>query len=390
MSIAGYSSGYPRVAIGTSIPSDSLTVIGNANGSGNGHIFVQNLNTSAASEGSLYIGVGTTVPANAVFSTVGSLWTGGGNGYTVVPAASTYLASIGNTSNGLTIGAFGNGTSSGILRFVAGGTTPSQERMRILANGNIGIGTTTPAGSLDIYGASNVNAISVTGATTGNTPIIAAIGQDTNISLRINTQGTGGIGINVAASTTNPLTVGSSSSNGNGAYLAAAGVWTNASDRRIKENIHPIQYGLDTVMKLDPVSYDMIGSHEHQVGFIAQQVLNVVPEVVGVPKNPEVEHYGLSYGNMVAVTVKAIQELKADNDNLRQQVNDLKGSAVRGQDSGIKNQELGVRSQNSDSIDRIIWIMCSGFTAILLMMGAIVLHTRRELHKLQKKLKKAS
>jgi hypothetical protein len=200
------------------------------------------------------------------------------------------------------------------------------------------------------------------------------------VGLELVTIGTGGVGINVVPSATNPLTVGSTSLNGNGAYLAAAGVWTNASDRRIKENIRPIQYGLDTVMKLDPVAYDMIGSHEHQVGFIAQDVLKVVPEVVGVPADPLTQHYGLSYGNMVAVTVKAIQELKADNDNLRKQVVELQGSGDQHPASGI---------QHPDSTDRIIWVMAGGFTVIILFMGGFVWHTQREMKKLRKKLKKA-
>jgi hypothetical protein len=135
-----------------------------------------------------------------------------------------------------------------------------------------------------------------------------------------------------------PLVVGTSSSNGNGAYLSAAGVWTNASDRRIKENVHSIPYGLDEIMKLHPVAYDMIGTRDKQIGFIAQDVMKIVPEVVDVPKNPEVEHYGLSYGNLVAVVVRGLQQLKdmfdadhaeiaalkATNDNQAKSIEDLR------------------------------------------------------------------
>jgi hypothetical protein len=128
---------------------------------------------------------------------------------------------------------------------------------------------------------------------------------------------------NVAIATTTtayPLQVGSNSSNGNGAYLSAAGLWVNASDARIKENVRTIPYGLDAVMKLNPVAYEMKDSHEPQIGFIAQDVLEVVPEVVGVPPDLQTGHYGLSYGNLTAVTVKAIQELSTTNDDLREQV----------------------------------------------------------------------
>jgi hypothetical protein len=194
----------------------------------------------------------------------------------------------------------------------------------------------------------------------------------------INTKGTGGIGINVAASTTNPLTVGSSSSNGNGAYLAPAGVWVNASDRRIKENIKPIQYGLDAVQKLQPVSYDMVGTHEKQVGFIAQDVFQVVPEVVGVPKDPATEHYGLSYGNMVAVTVKAIQELKADNDNLRAEIATLKNT---------NNTTEPVAKTQAASENHIIELIGGGFAIILLAMGGVIVQMRRDIRRLRNNMK---
>ncbi len=107
---------------------------------------------------------------------------------------------------------------------------------------------------------------------------------------------------------TTALVVGTSATNGNGASLSAAGTWTNASDARIKEKIHPLAYGLDSVLALKPVSYVMKGTRVPQIGFIAQEVETVIPEVVSHPQNLETEHYGLSYGNMVAVTVKAIQE----------------------------------------------------------------------------------
>ncbi|MFY9286945.1 MAG: tail fiber domain-containing protein, partial [Alphaproteobacteria bacterium] len=193
----------------------------------------------------------------------------------------------------------------------------------------------------------------------------------------------GNVGINVAVSTTKPLLVGSTSSNGNGAYLDATGVWVNASDRRIKENIKPIQYGLDSVMKLKPVAYDMKGTHAKQVGFIAQDVLKVVPEVVGVPKDAEKEHYGLSYGNMVAVTVKAIQELKADNDNLRQQVVSLKKSGTGGSKDQISSD--AVISQPS----HLLLLINGGLMLIVVVLGGVVLSINRDMRKLRKQLKKA-
>jgi len=95
------------------------------------------------------------------------------------------------------------------------------------------------------------------------------------------------------------------------ANLSAAGVWTNASDARYKENIVDSQYGLSTVMALKPRLYNLIDQADKpQVGFIAQEVIDVVPEVVESIHNSVTgeDRYTFSYGNLVAVLTKAIQE----------------------------------------------------------------------------------
>jgi len=100
------------------------------------------------------------------------------------------------------------------------------------------------------------------------------------------------------------------------ASLSAAGVWTNASDARYKENIRPVSYGLAQVMQLQPRAYNMIDSKQEQIGFIAQEVQSILPELVETKTNSitNEERMTLSYGQMSAVLVKAIQELKAEFD----------------------------------------------------------------------------
>lgn len=100
------------------------------------------------------------------------------------------------------------------------------------------------------------------------------------------------------------------------ASLSAAGVWTNASDARYKENIRPVNYGLAEVMQLQPRAYNMIDSKQEQIGFVAQEVQSILPELVETKTNTitDEERMTLSYGQMSAVLVKAIQELKAEFD----------------------------------------------------------------------------
>jgi hypothetical protein len=104
------------------------------------------------------------------------------------------------------------------------------------------------------------------------------------------------------------------------ASLSITGVWTNASDARYKENIADSQYGLSTVMALKPRTYNLIGQEANpQIGFIAQEVLDIVPEVVESTFNSIVkeDRYTLSYGQLTAVLVKAMQEQQGMIDSLQ-------------------------------------------------------------------------
>jgi hypothetical protein len=94
----------------------------------------------------------------------------------------------------------------------------------------------------------------------------------------------------------------------NEGYLSTAGAWVDASDVRLKENIVPIKHGLDSVMKSQPRSYKMKDGNAEYVGFIAQEMLDVIPECVS--GKPE-KQLGISYGSLVAVAFKAIQEQQA-------------------------------------------------------------------------------
>ncbi|MDQ5954512.1 MAG: Peptidase protein [Patescibacteria group bacterium] len=116
------------------------------------------------------------------------------------------------------------------------------------------------------------------------------------------------------------IKVGYNSTNGNGAALSLAGIWQNSSDRNKKHNIQDINYGLDTILELRPVSFDWNGTNEHNIGFIAQEVKEIIPEVV----SGEDGSMTMSYGNMTAVLTKAVQDLKNDNDELRARLEALK------------------------------------------------------------------
>jgi hypothetical protein len=104
-----------------------------------------------------------------------------------------------------------------------------------------------------------------------------------------------------------------------GVALAASGTaWTSISDRRSKNSIAGLTYGLSTVMALRPTQYKYNGNTNTSLGFIAQEVQAIVPEVVvQTGMGPDGDYLGVNYTELIPVLTKAIQELKAENDALK-------------------------------------------------------------------------
>jgi hypothetical protein len=102
----------------------------------------------------------------------------------------------------------------------------------------------------------------------------------------------------------------------NGNYSFAG---SNVSDIRLKENIEVINYNAtEKLLQLSPVSYNMIEHPTiHKSGFIAQEVKEILPNFV-TGNESEDEHLGVDYNGILALAVKAIQELKSENDTLKE------------------------------------------------------------------------
>jgi hypothetical protein len=100
-----------------------------------------------------------------------------------------------------------------------------------------------------------------------------------------------------------------------------ANAWTTYSDRRIKDNITSIETGLNVISNLNPVKYRQYSSEYDEsgslklikneffdtVGFIAQEVNDILPEVVSV--GDETMLWGINDEKITPYLVKAIQEL---------------------------------------------------------------------------------
>jgi hypothetical protein len=117
---------------------------------------------------------------------------------------------------------------------------------------------------------------------------------------------------------------------GTGVVYSNGGTLSNTppSDKRLKENISDINWGLKEIMQLRPVEYTWIDDRANQgkqYGFIAQEVQTIIPELVKefiIPANEElgtkeIVRLGLEKDGIYASLVKAIQELKAEIDELK-------------------------------------------------------------------------
>lgn len=96
---------------------------------------------------------------------------------------------------------------------------------------------------------------------------------------------------------------------------------TTTSDSRQKQNVSELKYGLDLVEQLKPVSYNLNVddvSAPKRFGFIAQEVEAVLSEPCHVVNHDkETDVYGLRYEELIAVLVKAVQQLSAEVRELK-------------------------------------------------------------------------
>jgi hypothetical protein len=243
------------------------------------------------------VGVGTTSPdslSNFKFIDVGSSGTNQG----VVQANNgTVKAAI-----------YVNGTNGNLatrtnhnLNLQTNGST----RATIDTNGNFMVGTTSPTARFTVAESGNAPASDfyTSGGAVGTPCMYVKKQPNDGTTSQVYIQ----FLFNNASS-------GNGQINGNGSGAAAFGSY---SDERLKENISDIPPQLENICALRPVEFDY-KTGGHQIGFIAQEMQEVYPDVVGTASDEMLTITGWS--KTEARLVKAIQELKAEVDQLRAQL----------------------------------------------------------------------
>jgi len=97
---------------------------------------------------------------------------------------------------------------------------------------------------------------------------------------------------------------------GTSGNMTIRGTLTQNSDLRIKENIVTIDSALDKIMKLRGVYYTRKDiSIQRQIGIIAQEIEEILPEVV-LTDNSEEKIKSVAYGNITALLIEGMKEQK--------------------------------------------------------------------------------
>ena len=128
--------------------------------------------------------------------------------------------------------------------------------------------------------------------------------------------------LNVGTGTTSPSTILAVVQTS--ATDPIADAWTTYSSRRWKTNIQPITGALDKVKALEGVYFDWNADSKHDLGMIAEDVGEVIPEVVAYEENGR-DAKSLDYARLTTVLVEAVKEQQRQIEALKQEVAELRG-----------------------------------------------------------------
>jgi len=262
-------------------------------------------------------------------------------------------AALSNVYHQFTTGSTGSTASDGVLMGIVNGYdfwieqqenrdiafhTNGSKRLTIYRDGNVGINVSVPQSKLHIGEAATIGT-DFTTAVNNSQLFVHNVGANTNSNVIFAGGDTGASGGTGALSfgqnglgyshwvfyhkpiSTNQSSVGSIST------TSSATSYNTSSDYRLKENVVEMTGALDRVSQLKPSRFNFIEDADKTVdGFLAHEVQDIVPEAITGEKDAVDEegnaiYQGIDQAKLVPLLVGAIQELKAEIEQLKTQIN---------------------------------------------------------------------
>jgi hypothetical protein len=309
------------------------------------------------------VGIGTTSPENNLHVNGGMRWAGGAVtpfAYSNIDAGGLYIEQAGSAGNPESErirlqSAKGGGTCGGISnpnfsQFYLDPTNGFAFLKSGSANGNVGINTANPQNNLHVNGgmtwAGNTETpFAYSNIDVGGLYIEQAGSPNNRESERIRLQsskggGTAGLNPNYSQFYLDPtygfafLASGTANANvgigtANPGYhlhvigdIAYTGSLYDLSDLRLKENILPIENAVGKVSSLNGVYFNYKGQikEKREVGVIAQDVEQVLPEVVGSDADG---FKSVDYSKLTALLIEAVKAQQVQMEALQKRIEEL-------------------------------------------------------------------
>jgi hypothetical protein len=216
-------------------------------------------------------------------------------------------------------------TATGLYSFVGGGQFNTASGTNATVSGGYGNlcaseSSAIPGGYCDTIASTGYKSM-VFGTNVYNSVSYRVVFFDSlfNGSLNINRDGRDGTVYSY------PIQVGTNTSNGNGAYLTSAGVWTNGSSRTFKENFQPMDGSelLSKISNLSIVSYNYKNSTEKHFGPMAEDFVGAFDTGVIREDDGKRDDMYLSSGDVAGVALAGVQELIEQNKTLLEKIDKL-------------------------------------------------------------------
>lgn len=304
-----------NVVIGSNVSKNRLDINGNAAFGTFGSTFAAPANSLIVSGN---VGIGTSLPQQTLH-VAGNTLIGGAlttSNLYIVGSLTTVNAYEYQSSN-IIINNPGTGPALQVTQQQTLGAQPvasfvagTNQSIYIASSGNVAIGTTSAIRTLNVQGDINFS-----GNIFQNNNIFGYWGT-CNLCLY-------NIGCNVGIGMTNPAysldVIGT---------IRASGEVFAYSDAKLKTNVQPIQNALNTIDILNGVTYNRIDlSGKPGIGLIAQQVNEVLPEVVSYEQNTDT--MSIAYGNLVGLLIEGIKELRGIVKKQEERIKNLEENSSR-------------------------------------------------------------